>query len=80
MVVVLSVTFATTASVGGIFVALGTDIPISPYVTTISFLIYLVCRGVGRVRGRGGTARVPVEPRGERAKPVAGIEPQVGSA
>jgi len=58
LVVVLSVAFATTASVGGIFVALGTDIPISPYVTTISFLIYLACRVVGRVRGRGGTARV----------------------
>ena len=58
LVVVLAVAFATTASVGGIFVALGTDIPISPYVTTISFLIYLACRVVGRVRGRGGTARV----------------------
>jgi zinc/manganese transport system permease protein len=56
-VVVLSVCFATTASVGGILVALGTDIPISPYVTTISFLIYLCCRAVGRVRGRGGTYR-----------------------
>ncbi|MDP9318797.1 MAG: metal ABC transporter permease [Actinomycetota bacterium] len=61
LVVVLSVAFATTASVGGIFVALGTDIPISPYVTTISFLIYLACRVVGRVRGRGGTARVVSE-------------------
>jgi zinc/manganese transport system permease protein len=56
-VVVLSVCFATTASVGGILVALGTDIPISPYVTTISFLIYLCCRAAGRVRGRGGTYR-----------------------
>lgn len=60
VVVVLSVAFATTSSVGGIFVALGTDIPISPYVTTISFLIYLVCRGLGpllaRRRGSGRTA------------------------
>jgi zinc/manganese transport system permease protein len=51
LVVVLSVVFATTATVGGIFVALGTDIPISPYVTTISFLIYLGCRVVERARG-----------------------------
>ncbi len=71
-VVLLSVAFATTATVGGIFVALGTDIPISPYVTTISFLIYLVCRVVGRVRGRGGTSRVPVAPREERIRPVSG--------
>ncbi len=61
LVVVLSVGFATTATVGGIFVALGTDIPISPYVTTISFLIYLACRAVARVRGRGGAARLPAE-------------------
>ncbi len=57
VVVVLSVVFATTAAVGGIFVALGTDIPISPYVTTISFLIYVVCRAIGpwlaRRRGSG---------------------------
>jgi zinc/manganese transport system permease protein len=73
-VVVLSVAFATTASVGGIFVALGTDIPISPYVTTISFLIYLVCRVVGSVRGRGGTARAHAEPQGDRLgrRPGAG--------
>lgn len=57
-VIVLSVVFATTSSVGGILVALGTDIPISPYVTTISFLIYLGCRVYGRVVGRSGTARV----------------------
>ena len=62
LVVVLSVAFATTASVGGIFVALGTDIPISPYVTTISFLIYLVCRVVGpgaRAWRHGAGARDP---------------------
>lgn len=60
-VVVLSVVFATTASVGGIFVALGTDIPISPYVTTISFTIYLVCRVMGWAKQRrGGDARMPV--------------------
>jgi zinc/manganese transport system permease protein len=50
VVSLLSVLFATTAMVGGILVALGGALPISPYVTTISFLIYLVCRLVGRRR------------------------------
>ncbi|RBP63411.1 zinc/manganese transport system permease protein [Brevibacterium sanguinis] len=48
---VLSVIFAVTASVGGILIALGSPVvPISPFVTTISFLIYLVCRLVGQRR------------------------------
>jgi zinc/manganese transport system permease protein len=41
---ILSILFATSAVVGGILLALGGGLPISPYVTTISFLIYLVCR------------------------------------
>lgn len=50
---VLSVIFAVTASVGGILIALGSPVvPISPFVTTISFLIYLVCRLVGGRRMR----------------------------
>ena len=52
LVVLLSVVFATTSTVGGILLALGGRIPISPYVTTISFLIYLVCRLVGVLRAR----------------------------
>lgn len=44
LVVLLSVAFACTSVVGGILLALGGRIPISPYVTTISFVIYLVCR------------------------------------
>ena len=48
---VLSVIFAVTASVGGILIALGSPVvPISPFVTTISFLIYIFCRLVGRRR------------------------------
>ena len=47
---VLSVLFATCSVVGGILVALGTSVPISPYVTTISFTIYLICRFAGRPR------------------------------
>lgn len=54
MVVLLSVTFAMVSTVGGIMLALGGRIPISPYVTTLSFLIYIVCRVVGAVRRRRG--------------------------
>lgn len=50
VVPVLSVTFATVSLVGGILLALGASVPISPYVTTISFLIYVVCRIIARVR------------------------------
>jgi zinc/manganese transport system permease protein len=52
VVPVLSMVFATVSLVGGILLALGASVPISPYVTTISFLIYLVCRLVGRTRTR----------------------------
>ncbi|PQZ88563.1 ABC transporter permease [Arthrobacter sp. MYb227] len=40
----LSVAFAMTSVVGGILLALAGSLPISPYVTTISFLIYVICR------------------------------------
>jgi zinc/manganese transport system permease protein len=48
----LSAGFAVLALVGGILLALGASIPISPYVTTISFAIYGVARLVelGRTR------------------------------
>ena len=62
LVVLLSVVFATAATVGGILLALGSRIPISPYVTTLSFLIYVVCRVIGRVRAnRGLNGRVSRE-------------------
>ncbi|MBB5633078.1 zinc/manganese transport system permease protein [Cryobacterium mesophilum] len=51
---VLSVVFAVVSVVGGILLALGGGLPISPYVTTISFLIYLVCRLVGWRREKSG--------------------------
>ncbi|MEO8827192.1 metal ABC transporter permease [Lapillicoccus sp.] len=51
---VLSTLFALTATLGGILLALGSRIPISPYVTTLSFAIYLLCRLAGRVRSRHG--------------------------
>lgn len=54
LVPLLSVVFGLTAVVGGILLALGGDLPISPYVTTISFAIYVACRGIGGWRGRRG--------------------------
>ena len=50
LVPLLAVLFALAAVVGGILVSLGTSIPISPYVTTISFVIYLGCRLLGASR------------------------------
>ena len=43
---------ALTAMSAGLaaMLALGSSVPISPYVTTISFLIYLVCRVASRRR------------------------------
>ena len=55
LVAVLSVAFATASMVGGTLLGLGSvRVPITPYVTTISFAIYLVCRVVGAFRDRRG--------------------------
>lgn len=54
---VLAIVFAELAVTGGILLALGARVPISPYVTTISFTIYLICRGVGALRQRRGWSR-----------------------
>ncbi|MFE4227776.1 metal ABC transporter permease [Arthrobacter sp. NPDC056886] len=54
LVVMLSIVFAMTATVGGILLALGGRLPISPYVTTLSFLIYVACRMIGSARARRG--------------------------
>lgn len=52
LVPILSMVFGFVSAVGGILIAIGTSLPISPFITTISFAIYLVCRIVGGVRGR----------------------------
>ncbi|PPF79733.1 ABC transporter permease [Subtercola sp. Z020] len=56
LVPLFSTVFAVVSLVGGILLALGGSIPISPYVTTISFLIYAVCRIIAAVRKRRGNA------------------------
>ncbi|MES2093345.1 MAG: metal ABC transporter permease [Actinomycetota bacterium] len=65
----LSVAFAVTSVVGGILLALGGGLPISPYVTTISFVIYLACRAIGYRRSRIGNGGRLVKTQSERAVP-----------
>ncbi|MFC4603737.1 metal ABC transporter permease [Rhodococcus kronopolitis] len=47
----LSILFAETAAVGGILLSLAPGVPVSTFVTGISFVIYLICRVVGSRRG-----------------------------
>jgi zinc/manganese transport system permease protein len=47
----LSMAFGLVSAVGGILLALGGSLPISPYITTISFAIYVTCRIIGARRG-----------------------------
>jgi zinc/manganese transport system permease protein len=62
LVPLLSMLFGFVSAVGGILLALGGSLPISPYITTISFLIYLGCRIVGArtSSGRRASAGRPV--------------------
>lgn len=59
MATVLSVVFAETAVLGGIVLSLAPGVPISAFVTVISFVIYLVCRAIGSVRLRSFGNRAP---------------------
>lgn len=52
LAVVLSASFAVVSAAGGLILSLGPGLPVSPFVTSISFAIYLVCRVVASVRGR----------------------------
>lgn len=46
----LAAGFGIISAVGGILLAIMGTLPVSPYITTISFLIYLVCRVLSRKR------------------------------
>ncbi len=50
--VVWATVFAEAAAVGGLILSLAPGLPVSVFVTTLSFVIYLVCRGIGWQRGR----------------------------
>ncbi|MER7450198.1 metal ABC transporter permease [Nocardia beijingensis] len=54
---VLAVVFAELAAVGGILLSLAPGVPVSTFVTTISFLIYLACRVLGSRNRRLARAR-----------------------
>jgi zinc/manganese transport system permease protein len=77
LVVLLSVTFACVSVVGGILLALGGRIPISPYVTTISFAIYLACRVISSRRSRRGSRRGTAGPAG--TEPGRGVRRPVSA-
>jgi zinc/manganese transport system permease protein len=49
---VLAVAFAEVALLGGTVLSLAPGLPISGYVATLSFLIYVACRVVDQARGR----------------------------
>lgn len=44
--------FGFVSAVGGILIALGSTLPISPFITTLSFTIYLVCWAIHGIRNR----------------------------
>ncbi len=48
----LAAGFGLVSATGGILLAVAGTLPVSPYITTISFVIYLVCRAVGARRDR----------------------------
>lgn len=48
----LAALFGFVSAVGGILIALGSTLPISPFITTLSFTIYLVCWAIHGIRNR----------------------------
>lgn len=49
---VIAVLFAETALIGGALLSLAPGLPVSGYVATIAFVLYIGCRVVARLRGR----------------------------
>jgi zinc/manganese transport system permease protein len=47
-----------TSAIGGILLALGGGLPVSPYITSVSFFIYLVARVVEVMKKRSAKASV----------------------
>ncbi|MCZ4302876.1 MULTISPECIES: metal ABC transporter permease [Microbacterium] len=54
----LAALFGFVSAVGGILLALAGTLPVSPYITTLSFTIYVVCWIVQRARARVRRVRV----------------------
>lgn len=71
----LSVCFAVVSAVGGILLSLSPGLPISPYVTSLSFTIYLVCWLVERIRIKRGWGRG----QGDPSESHAGVSARLGA-
>ncbi|MGN7967441.1 metal ABC transporter permease [Microbacterium sp. 22179] len=56
----LAALFGFVSAVGGILLALAGTLPVSPYITTLSFTIYVVCWVVQKTRARVKRVRVQV--------------------
>lgn len=54
----LAAAFGFVSATGGILIAIGSTLPISPFITTISFAIYLACRLIALVRDRRAAVRL----------------------
>jgi zinc/manganese transport system permease protein len=48
----LAIIFAITAALGGTLISLGSALPVSPFITTVSFMIYLVCFFIEKLQKR----------------------------
>ena len=71
---ILSVIFAELAIVGGILLALAGSLPISPYVTSVSFVIYLICRIIGGIRRRhSASGRIARQTQGDAHHHLASV-------
>lgn len=84
LVPILSMAFGLVSALGGILIAIGSSLPVSPFITTISFVIWLVCRDIGRTRDirrfrRAAEAQVLEAPRA-RPMPAASPAARRGSA
>lgn len=53
--VLWSILFAEIAAVGGLVLSLAPGLPVSVMVTTLSFVIYLICRAINALRSRRAT-------------------------
>lgn len=62
VVPLLSMAFGLVSAVGGILLALGGSLPISPFITTISFAIYVVCRIIGSRHTKARARSTRAEP------------------
>jgi zinc/manganese transport system permease protein len=69
---VLAVIFAEVAALGGIVLSLAPGKPVSAFVTAISFVIYLGCRLMERIKDRRTRVGVTaIESTSRRASPVS---------